>query len=244
MREREKVLHRRFRPLWALVLISCATGVAGADVPALELKWWVDGALMYDGTPAGTDNGNGFYNYNGWLGGGADPSLSYNITGNPLLGLVSGNLTVENLTANTIEVTLLLTLPLTKTLPDGTFLRGSAALGLTADDGGGVLGSLESTPVWQALIDGTEVTALFPDPFSITRRDFGSDGADDEFGMPLALPGPPALETIGIEISFSLTPLDQASITSVFGLVPGPTSLLCLAGGLALCAGRSRRRLR
>ena len=68
-------------------------------------------------------------------------------------------------------------------------------------------------------------------------------GTDDEssFGSPIPEIGPAALDSIGIEINFSLTQLDQVSITSVFHVVgiPAPGVIGLLAVG---AVGTRRRR--
>ena len=227
----------------AVLLVGSAASTVNAEVPALELRWWINGVNVFDTTPIGTDNGNGTYSYNGsFFDVFSFATLTWSLTGDPDPQL-SGNLTVENPGANSIEVILEVILPTAPALPGSTEMIGSAALGLTTDDGGGSLSSLANTPVWQGIIDNTLVgpsASLFFDPFSQTNSGFGSSGANSNFGIPVAVAGPAALNNIGIRISFDLTGADQASITSVFRVVPGPGGLLVLVMGMAV--GRRRRR--
>ncbi len=236
----------------ALLAAACGTAKVNADIPALELSWWVNGDLVYAGTPTGSALGNGMFSFSGgftdWGPGGPGPgtgaSLSWSLTADPD-PLISGNLTVFNPFNTPIDVVLQVLLPIAPTLTPASALSGSAALGLTTDGGGGELASLPGTPVWQGLVDGAAVgpsASLFFDPHSQLHGGFGSSGASDDFGLPVSILGPAVLNTIGIRISFSITPNDQASITSVFfaGAIPGPGALVVMAAGL-VCI-RSRRR--
>ena len=80
-----------------------------------------------------------------------------------LFGIIEELVKWENITNETIEVKLVVLLPVAAVLP-GTGMTGSAGLGLTADPGGAVLMSLAGTPIWQALIDGVMEDALYGDP--------------------------------------------------------------------------------
>ena len=214
---------------------------AHAGIPELTLGWWVNDVEIFNGAVTGTGNGAGFTYQGDIIGGGA--WLTYGFTGNPD-PLIAANLVVENITNETIEVRLVVLLPVAPVLP-GTGMTGSAGIGLTADPFGGVLMSLPGTPVWQALIDGTPVGPLasfFHDPFMLEiDNGIGSVGESANFGNFIPVAGPPVLETIGIQVSFSLTPGDQAGLTSVFRVVPAPGGLMVLIG--AALFRRRRRRL-
>ena len=79
--------------------------------------------------------------------------------------------------------------------------------------------------------------------FALSHDDLGSSGTSANFGAPFTVSGPPALASIGIEINFSLTQDDQASITSVFFVTPAP-GVICLLAIGALGTGRGSRRRR
>lgn len=237
------------------LMLGIGAPAANASVD-LQLKWWIDGTEVGNYSVPGTDIGNGVFNYAGNLVY-TNPNnpfevvnLGYNLNGKPDPGtglsnnvLISGNLAVENLFANGINIQLVVQLPIAPAFP-GSDMGGSAAIGLTTNDDGGTLGSV-GVPVWQALTDGTPVgpaASLFFDPFALTNSGFGSNSTSANFGIPNPISGGPINNAIGIDINFSLTPSDQASITSVLNAVPVPGP-----GGLALLAAaglviRRRRR--
>ena len=226
-----------------LVAVGIGCGSAHADIPELQMMWWVNGDLVQGGVLAGSDNGDGTFDYDGFVvGGGA--KLNYDFTADPD-PLISANLVVENITKDTINVRLLVILPIAPTLPNGSGIMGSAAIGMTASPDGGLLATLVDTPLWQGLIDGAVVASavIFAAPFDleVPLGGIGSVGDAGSFGsVANPLPGPPVLNTIGIEINFSLTSGDQASLTSVFNVLPTPGGLTVLLG--AVWIGRRRRR--
>lgn len=228
----------------AVLVLGSAVSTVSAEVPELQLRWWIDGALAYDSAPAGVDNGNGTYAYNGnFFDAVSGATLTWTLTGDPD-PQISGGLAVENPNLPDIDVILEVILPIAPTLPNGSLLIGSAASTLTSEDGGGTFSSLAGTPIWQALIDGAPVGAsasLFADPYSLAIPGLGSAGDNANFGIPVPIVGPAILNSIGIRISFNLTQGDQASMTSVFraDAIPGPGGLALLAIGVVV---RRRRR--
>ncbi len=233
---------RRIAVVASLALgIGATTAHAGLVDPGMEIEWWVNGSYVGLLNPNGVYNENtGWWNYAGFatdLATGV--TLNFDLDGDPD-PLVSGNLTVENLLLPVVEITVVVTLPIDPTLPDGSSILGSAAVGLTTDAGGGTLATFGGQPLWQGLIDGAAVgsASLFDDPFSLSNGGIGSSGSSANFGF---IPGPAVLESIGIEINFSLTQFDQAQITSVFVVVPAPGVIGLLAIG-ALGTRRRRRR--
>jgi hypothetical protein len=239
-------IQRAALSLCLAVGIGTATVNAGLIDPGLEIDWWVDGVYAGKLQPAGTYNEiTGWWNYQGAVN---DPfsgvSLTFNLDGDPD-PLISGNLVVQNLLLPSVDITLLIMLPIAPVITVNTELIGSASLGLTTDSGGGSLSTFGGNPLWQGMIDGSPVglgASMFFDPFLLSNDGLGSAGSSANFGSPLPEIGPPALNSIGIEINFTLTQLDQASITSVFHVVgvpaPGVIGLLGLA---ALGIGRRRR---
>ncbi len=222
----------------AVAAMCVTTGMAAG--PDLEFIWEVDGVVVDNFSQSGTDLGGGLFNYQGDLidNNGAW-GLSWNLNGKPD-PLLSGNVTVENFTNDTINFALTVILP-TISLPD-TLIGGSASIGLTTDSGGGTLGTVDDNPLWTVLMDGVAVESLFDAPYSLSNAGLGSVGDAQAFGMPIPSQDGPALNSdIAIRIEFSLTGNDQFSITSVFAaLIPGPGALALF--GMAGLAGRRRRR--
>ncbi len=225
--------------------IGATTAQAGLLDPGMQIEWWVNGSYVGLLTPTGVYNKNqGWWNYQGFatdLASGV--TLNFNLNGDPD-PLISGNLTVENPGLPVVDITLVVLLPIAPLLPNGSLMQGSAAVGLTTDAGGGSLSTFGGKPLWQGLIDGIAVgnaASLFFDPFALSNASIGSSGSSGNFGAPFMVAGPAVLQSIGIEINFSLTQNDQASITSVFFVIPAPGVLGLLAiGGLVI--GRRRRR--
>ncbi|MFB3138752.1 MAG: PEP-CTERM sorting domain-containing protein, partial [Phycisphaerales bacterium] len=71
----------------------------------------------------------------------------------------------------------------------------------------------------------------------------GGIATSGNFGTPIpSAPAPAVLGSIGIKTEFSLTSLDQATLTSSFQVtvIPAPGGLAML--GIGLLSGRRRRR--
>ena len=223
----------------ALAVVGSAVPAVQAGFPALEVQWTLDGVVVLDDLPVGVPNGSGAFRYDG---GGVSGSVTmgYSLVGMPDPRL-SGSFTLENLSLAPVEIVLQVTLPILPALVGGTGLTGSVAVGMTADDDGGTLAALAGIPFWQGLIDGLPVGGATDLLVGLNMAQVGIGSPPGENDAFLQVAGPPALETIGIRISFSLTPGEQMSFTSVFDVaVPGP-------GGLAVvmfAAVLTRRRRR
>ncbi len=232
------------------VVASLAVGMGATTVhaglvdPGMEIEWWVNGSYAGLLSPSGVYNSaTGWWNYQGFVTDlGSGVTLNYNLNGDPD-PLISGNLTVENPLLPVVDIMLVVTLPIAPLLPNSSKMQGSAAVGLTTDAGGGSFSSFGGEPVWQGLIDGVAVgndASLFFDPFLLSNASIGSSGTSDNFGAPFMVDGPGVYSDIGIRIQFSLTQNDQASITSVFYVIPAPGAIGLLAIG-ALGIRRRRR---
>jgi hypothetical protein len=220
----------------AVLSFGCVSTAAYASIPPVELRWTVDGDVLYDDAPSGVDNGNGTYTYEGQLPGGG-LELDYSVQVGPVARMGVGITTFTNATMDPIDVVLEAFLPIAPITGDTT-MTGSAAFGLTTPSGGGSLTSLDDGPAWQAFVDEASVMGLL-DPLEMINPGIGSLPVVFENRGPVS--GPPgAQESIGIKIAFSLAPGSVMSMTSVFDVVPAPSGLALLAAG-ALVTRRRRR---
>ena len=221
----------------SLAVTGVVTSSAHAGFPALNVQWSLDGFTVFNDLPTGTPNGMGGFRYFG--GHSVGPvSMSFSLVGIPE-SRISGNFTLQNFSLATVEVELLVTLPITPAVSAPSSLTGSVAVGMTADADGGTLAALDGIPFWQALIDGTLLgggTDLLSD-LLLDRPGLGSLESSGGF---VQLPGPEVLTEIGILVTFSLTAGEQMSFTSVFNVVPAPGGLVVLV--LATMVIRRRRR--
>jgi len=153
---------------------------------------------------------------------------------------INGNIVITNTTTITQPYTLTVTLPVAPGF-NPSQLNGSVGLTTTSDSTAGTVATIAPDALYTALIDGNPVHTLMNNPFSLPAPAFDSAVATDRFGIPSPIAGGAVNSTIGISLRFSVTPGDQAGITSQFTAnpVPEPSSLMVLAlGGLALVRRR------
>jgi len=153
---------------------------------------------------------------------------------------ITGNVAITNLTAISQSYSLSFTLPVVPPF-NPSQLNGSVGLTTTSDSTAGTVATVAPNALYTALIDGSSVHTLMNNPFSLSAPAFDSAVATDKFGIPSPIAGGAVNTSIGINLRFSVTPGDQAGITSQFTAnpVPEPTVLLGLAvGGLVLARRR------
>lgn len=115
-------------------------------------------------------------------------------------------------------------------------------------DGGGAAGATVATvpgfPIYAAQIDFGTVATLQNHPFSVIAPPAGSASSSAAFGP--SVNAVPVAANIGIQLRFSLTAGDTASILSRFDVVaiPEPASLGLSIVGLLAAAGFGCRRCR
>jgi hypothetical protein len=166
---------------------------------------------------------------------------------------VTNNFTVVNTTLVSQVFTVTVTSPIAPVLPT-SLMRGSIGITITDEgpldenedtDGVATLNSFGGVDVYTALLDGVPVEFLLDDPYTLSCALFNCSTTDsDSFGIPVRIPGPGATLSMGITVSFELSPGDSASVTSVFNIIPIPEPSTALTVGLGLLglaiAGRRR----
>ena len=155
---------------------------------------------------------------------------------------IDASLTVTNATGIDQSFSLLMTLAVTP-LPSGAGMSGSVignVIDLLGD--GATLSAPTGGSLYKAFVDGIAdpadvVATLHDHPFSHTF----TGGTDSIPTAAFSDPASPVVSSeIGVEVAFKLTSLDQADVTGVFVVIPGPASLGLLAVyGLVI---RKRRR--
>ncbi|HOB74670.1 MAG TPA: PEP-CTERM sorting domain-containing protein [Phycisphaerae bacterium] len=160
--------------------------------------------------------------------------------------LVQAVFSITNQSAtNTQTYSLTVSMPVTPALAPPNLMGGSVTGSLTDTGGGAMLTSNGATAVYTALINGVPVQTLLDSPYSVSAGAFqGVQIGPLDFGVPIPSAAAPnvSVDTIGIQLQFTLSPGDSASFTSVFVVepVPEPTTMALLGlVSLAMCRRRS-----
>ncbi len=255
----------------AATAVVSNSALVQATPPAFTMAWTVGSAdtVTYDWTQFGTLHGDGDWQvpgnaatwsgwkYTGTLVGDAgawqfDWNTVFNVGEGVAVGVgafVTANIVVTNNDIVNQNFSLLMTLP-------------TGLLGLMANltERGSVVGTITDLTfddatvfapvggrIYTPMIDGSPEASgfLMVDPFSESAGGplFSNSVGPADFGIPAAVGVSQDVDSsIGILLSFDLTPGDSASFTAIFEiLIPGPAGLplLVVAG---MMAGMKRRR--
>jgi len=154
---------------------------------------------------------------------------------------VLNNILVTNTTTTTQIFSAFVGFPTTFAAPNN--ISGTITTSVI-DEGsnGATVASVPGTPIYKAQIDGVTVATMQNDPFSLTTTQ--STASSATFG-PIAS-AVPVTSNMGIQLRFSLTAGDTASILSRFDVtvIPEPASAAACVWAVLLLSGTLSRRRR
>lgn len=239
----------RFRPLRFLLVAAGCLGLAFAATPAqadpitdiqISFNSWAPGLSALGcatsgpiTTCAGEDatSGSGALTVTEWnLFLDADPTVVNFIA-------IQNNLAVAQTFTITVQI------PIAPAIGAPITIQGSIDGGITDTNGNGATLTNTTSSIYTALVDGLPVQTLLDSPQNIVAGAFGSAPFGSAAFGPFAYAGA-ATNSIGIQISFTLSPGDLASYTSVFTVTPEPGTLLLVGSGIAglVAFGSNRKR--
>jgi hypothetical protein len=158
---------------------------------------------------------------------------------------VFANTVVRNMTGSTQTFFLNIVLPISVNVGPPSIITGSIQGGVTDTNGNAsaLLSSVAPTAIYRAAIDGVVVRTLLNHVSSLnvnaafqSKSFIPSPGYSNEI-----LAGTSATTNIAIFLRFDLSPGDSASFTSVFNVVPEPSTAALLGLGLLGLLATARR---
>jgi hypothetical protein len=245
---------------WSLaVVVAClawpASGAWAVTVPAgflLDIQvvggastWNADESSLSSQlslTPSGTETTLALTGPQTVLGGNAIIQ-SWDSTFDPD-PFVTNNFVVVNNSAVTQTFTVSVSSPVMPAFLTSSLVQSNVILTINDDDGvGGAQVDSSGTSVYEAFVNGSSALTFLDDPFSNSCTSpfdctFNGTSADAITSQAF---GPVSATSIGITITFDLSPGDSATVQSRFEIVPEPAALGLLALGLVATALARRR---
>ena len=210
-----------------LTLLGSVTRAFGED-PELVLKWRVNDIEPLYIYVTGELNPNGSYHFGGEL---VDPegnwelSWNFNADLNPFEQLlISGPITVQNLSTESTDFTLTATFPVCPPSPNENLMGGIAVIGMTSNPGGGSVTCPKGDSIWTLRVDGEPVQQMFYGPYDMTAGGASNFAVSSNFGIPIpSAPAPPVLGALAIRYRFQLTDGDVCAINSSVTITDDPS---------------------
>lgn len=165
-----------------------------------------------------------------------DFQFAWDLTANPDPFII-GTISVLNFSTMPSNFQLTYVQPATPTLAAPTTANGSIEIGVQNFNGDAtaVLTTAGATPIYQALIDGSLQTTLLNTANLVATGPLAIANTSASFGP---IFGGPAVNTdIGIEVNFNVTGGDLVSGSVFYNVVPEPSSLAALTGGILSILG-------
>ena len=231
----------------AAVSTAVITGAshAGALPPDLNFSLQVNNENPIPFFPNGTQTGPTTWNFTGGYEGTGWAMPFFNIDVN-LDPIVNAFIAFQNNTAVTNTYTIIVSLPVAPIGP-GSLMDGSVGGSVTDANGNGFaqVATSGGTPIFQGLIDNAPAPGaglLFGYNATVGVSGGTSAIGPASFGQPVPILGPSVTSSIGLQLTFTLTPGDSVAMTAFFRVepIPAPAGLALLS--LAGLAGSRRRR--
>jgi hypothetical protein len=232
----------RTNALVGVCTFALSTGVATAGVTNLELNV-SELTTGYNQTfnPTGTA-GPLFETYGIGINQ-TEFAINGSINGSPDLpgaspALLSNTLSFANLTSQTLEFVVTMTLSMTTGSTPVAWNTSSAWVLTGPDSPNTSLGTLANMPLWSVSIDNNLITTMFDDPISIG----GAGGTYNLNEPPQSGTFGPVQNSISIQLAFSLGADSTGGPTGAFTMVAPAPGALALFGAAFLVGGSRRRR--